>query len=782
MTVDPRGSGAGGAGPLAYERHKERARQRQREQSASGRDIGELPAVADPQRRARCAATWDTRGSDPEHYRGDWLQRRAAALAGERGADSGGGDAGERDGEAHERGGVAAGTGERGGAAAGAEANGEAANERDGNAGDVEERGLARFCHEYLADVFYLPFAAEHYEFIAQIEQVARDDGLVARAMPRGSGKTALSEAAVLWMLLYGYRRYALLVGATARRAAELLESLVTTLETNERLAADFPEALAALQALERVHNRAAGQTYQGQPTRISFRKDRLVLPTIAGSPASGAILGAVGIGGNIRGRKHKTADGAILRPDVVLVDDPQTEESARSKTQCAARLRKLNGEIPGLARPGRQIACLAAVTVIARDDVADQLLDRQRNPQWHGRRTRFVLRWPDNSKLWDEHRGLWQADHAAGDQRAATAHAFYLANRAALDAGAEVSWPARHGPHEASAIEHAQCLRWKLGEAAFAAEYQNEPLAESAADEQLEAAALLTRLNGLPRRVAPPQATRLTAFIDVQGKALYWLVCGWTEEFSGYVLDYGTEPEQDLAHFSLRNLRRTLAAAAPGAGPEGAIRAGLERLVGRLSGPWRRADGAQVTLDRILIDAGWGDSTDLVFDFCRASRQAAIVTPSLGKGIGPRDKPLREYQPRPGERPGAHWRLSINQRGLRYLTIDTNYWKTFATHRLRTPVGDRGALTLYGRAAEPHRLLAEHLTSEQGVATTAAGRTVTVWEPLPNRDNHWWDCLVGCAAAASFAGTPTPGAAAAPARKRVSWAARQQAARREQG
>jgi hypothetical protein len=37
----------------AYDRHRERAGEREREKSASSRDIGDLPAVADPARRAR---------------------------------------------------------------------------------------------------------------------------------------------------------------------------------------------------------------------------------------------------------------------------------------------------------------------------------------------------------------------------------------------------------------------------------------------------------------------------------------------------------------------------------------------------------------------------------------------------------------------------------------------------------------------------------------------------------------------------------------------------------
>jgi hypothetical protein len=52
--------------------------------------------------------------------------------------------------------------------------------------------------------------------------------------------------------------------------------------------------------------------------------------------------------------------------------------------------------------------------------------------------------------------------------------------------------------------------------------------------------------------------------FIDVQAKALFWLVAAWESDFTGYVLDYGTEPDQKADYFTLRDIRRTLAAARP--------------------------------------------------------------------------------------------------------------------------------------------------------------------------------------------------------------------------
>jgi len=75
-----------------------------------------------------------------------------------------------------------------------------------------------------------------------------------------------------------------------------------------------------------------------------------------------------------------------------------------------------------------------------------------------------------------------------------------------------------------------------------------------------------------------PTEQATLTAFIDVQGKALYWMACAWSDGFSGSVIDYGTEPDQKGGPTRLREISRRLQEAAPGTGMEGAIAAGLEQ------------------------------------------------------------------------------------------------------------------------------------------------------------------------------------------------------------
>ena len=156
-----------------------------------------------------------------------------------------------------------------------------------------------------------------------------------------------------------------------------------------------------------------------------------------------------------------------------------------------------------------------------------------------------------------------------------------------------------------------------------------------------------------------PVGVNDLTMFIDVQGNVLFWMVCGWEDNFTGYVLDYGTYPDQRQPYFTLRDVRKTLKLVHPGAGQEGVIYAGLDALTNRrLPHRYRREDGAEMKVERCLIDANWGESTDVVYQFCRRSTHAGVVMASHGKYVGAASTPLAEYKAQHGDRPGLHWRI----------------------------------------------------------------------------------------------------------------------------
>ncbi len=103
-------------------------------------------------------------------------------------------------------------------------------------------------------------------------------------------------------------------------------------------------------------------------------------------------------------------------------------------------------------------------------------------------------------------------------------------------------------------------------------------------------------------------------------------------------MIDYGCYPDQQRPYFTLREARQTLSSEATGTGLEGSIYAGLESLTSKLlDREWQRDDGAAMRIGRCLIDANWGQSTDVVYQFCRQSKHAAVIIPSHGRFVAHR-------------------------------------------------------------------------------------------------------------------------------------------------
>lgn len=639
---------------------------------------------------------------------------------------------------------------------------------------------LRLYLETYHADAFGLEWSEDHLDFIAETQRAILEGTLKAQAMPRGSGKTTIFERAIIWAVIYGHVPFACIIAATEEKAAENLESIRSELEQNELLGEDFPEVCFPIRKLERIANRARGQTYRGEPTRIVLKDTKIVLPTIPGSKASSGVISATGItGGNIRGQKHRLPDGRIVRPKVALVDDPQTRKSAASSSENVTRSRILNGDVMGMAGPGETISVLAAVTVIYRADTADRLLNRTINPRWRGKRCKLLYAMPSKvppaegepsaMELWDRY-GEMRANEIRADGDGSEATAFYAANRKAMDDGAVEAWPARKLDGELSALQHAMNLYYDNREAFFA-EYQNEPLDEAPdGDDLLTAPQIMTRLSLVKRRVVPLDVDHLVAHIDPHKRLLYWTVCGFSAGYRGYVVDYGTWPEQPVPYFTLRDARVTLADIYPKATEEGAIRKGLEDLTEEICArEWEReANGGTEQLSLVLVDEGYLD--DVVQKFCRRSTHKRVLRTSKGWAVKAGNAPMNEWREFDGERKGDNWRLRmIDGVGVRRVLFDPNPWKSFAHKRLSAADGDPSSLVLFGDDPKRHELFADHLSAEFRVQTEGRGRKVDEWKPRPAKpDNHFFDNLVGCTVAASVLGCKLPDTTTAKRRREI--------------
>jgi hypothetical protein len=212
------------------------------------------------------------------------------------------------------------------------------------------------------------------------METVVRARRQFAYAMPRGSGKTSLAEAAVLWATLYGFRQFPLVIGSDQGSRWRSSRSSRRSWSATTSCSRTSPKS-ATRSALEGIAHRCNGQLFDGERRTWHWTATASSCRRCPTALASGCIIGVAGITGRIRGMKFKRPDGKSVRPDLALLDDPQTDESARSPSQCVTRKKLVNGAVLGLAGPGKKIAALMPCTVIAHGDMADELLT--------GRRTR---------------------------------------------------------------------------------------------------------------------------------------------------------------------------------------------------------------------------------------------------------------------------------------------------------------------------------------------------------------------------------------------------------
>ena len=136
--------------------------------------------------------------------------------------------------------------------------------------------------------------------------------------MARGSGKSSLAEVACIWAVLNGYRDFVCLIGSDEGHACDMLDSIKTELDSNDLLAADYPEVCFPDPSPRRNLPTEQTASYSnGKRTQIGWTAKEIVMPAIAGSKASGAIIKVAGLTGRIRGMKFKRPDGKTVRPSL---------------------------------------------------------------------------------------------------------------------------------------------------------------------------------------------------------------------------------------------------------------------------------------------------------------------------------------------------------------------------------------------------------------------------------------------------------------------------------
>lgn len=650
---------------------------------------------------------------------------------------------------------------------------------------------LKLFAQTYFKNLFFLTLSKMHEEIFAEVQDAILSGGKIALAAPRGYGKTTILQVAIAWAVLYGHCKYVVYICATGDLAKSRLRGLKRFFTHEETdLAQDFPEASAPVAALEGSPQRAGKLTIDGRLLEMVWGVDEIRFGDITDADCSRSIVSAHGLDAAIRG----LVEGE-LRPDLAIIDDAQTRESAKSPMQTKYRDEIIKADISGLEGAinpdcdrNQALTIISLWTVIYKNDLADRYCS-DLEPDYVSLRYKALPKLPDDLTRAEDYIARVRDAKLAGDRKARSAHAYYLRHRAEIEAGFEELWPERYDgrpidekywamaarnedfawaernarpedfqAEEVSAIQSHLNKIAAVGWAAWKSEYQNDPEDElPGLQPPLTMEEICNRFSRVPRGTVPIGYNTLTAGVDIRETELHWVVGAYGNGFSGSVIDFGVvrlPPEESLESVITRELSELIA-----------------KLMRR---EFLVENGAEEPLhiSGVAVDSGF--QAKLIYQVCRRCDWPDTVIPSRGLGG---EKQLRPPKNTPRRDCGEHWYYARTADGdARLFHIDVDFWKSFVDSRLRTALGAPGALSFFGRSGRELWDLAAHLRAERREKKTRVGdgQEYVKWR-LENASapNHWHDCLVYSHALAHRIGVRLAEQEAAPApkrKKRRSW------------
>ena len=292
--------------------------------------------------------------------------------------------------------------------------------------------------------------------------------------LPRGSGKTSAAQMAVIYLLATGRRKFAVVVSQNHIQAQNIIRDIFrAVIEGGTAFSEDFPEIALPFQLLDGAYRRR--QLYKGVTTNVQKTANQITFARLKDDdgkdmPTSQSTITARGITSGVRGIKS-----GKLRPDLCLLDDLQSHESAESAEQVDKLLQIVKKDVFGLAGKGN-LNVLMTSTPIAPDDLCAKI---EADPNWKTTKYKAVLSWPTDiderpdDGLWAQYFRMFDAENAE-DRPHDLSREFYRNNRKAMDAGAVLFAPHRYKPEEhLSALQAILEVRHTIGNAAFNAEHQ---------------------------------------------------------------------------------------------------------------------------------------------------------------------------------------------------------------------------------------------------------------------------------------------------------------------
>jgi hypothetical protein len=619
------------------------------------------------------------------------------------------------------------------------------------------ERSPDKWLRHYLGTAFPLAWGAVHKDMILAAVRAIRKGCGMAVAAPRGTGKSTVMWGIAFFALLSGACKFPVVAGYSHAAARRMLRKWLLALADNKLIQADYPEFTQPFEVSIHANRlKALCWADTGHPCGADVRSGdgALMLPDGRGA------LGAVSIGGNVRGLHVALADGSTIRPDVLLLDDPQDKSTAQSAPLVRKTIDRIESDLFSMAGPDCRLAIMATVTVIAADDVAEYFL---KHPDFEAIRVAQITEWPTGfadrasatRKLWEtwnHERCEGLADHDGGKR----AKAFYRANKAALTAGAAVSWPQRFDRKrgDPDAIFSAMWDYYRIGEAAFMSERQNAPMKENTTVYDLTAAIVASKVfKGRYRCDVAPDTRLIVASTDLNHYGLHSAVAGFSNDQTACLAWY--------ARFDNAG-----AGIIPKDCPEAdAKKRMFEALVThgqQLAALPLTQKGLSARVGLWIIDSGY--FPDVVRKYLEGPGRTLGIQVMAARGYA-----ADRYRPTPKNvigRPREQCHYADSPIAGRFIAFNADYWREVGQRAWLGTAGAPGSISLFD--GPRHSEFSEHICREK-LLEKLHGQYGTVWRWATAPGWHdYGDAVTMCFVAGAWGGIGTGGLVTTNTRQRT--------------
>lgn len=575
----------------------------------------------------------------------------------------------------------------------------------------------------YCSDVFYNPFTPHQQRIIEDCREALLYGTQKCKAAPRGDGKSSIVKYLALKYTLNRQLLFPLIVAATSSKAKKTLSSLKRRLSKREvtALSQDYPLECTVAQYVDPWPSRGRNVTANGQRTvHVEWGADSIILPTWEDEEPLGPIILSLGItsddiqGCNIYDR----------RPDFVMLDDLDSRDSLASEDGVVAGKieETVDKSIAGLGGQSRRLGKFMLCTITSRDAAAYRYSDPKIKPSWAGERIAAIIQWPEKKELWQEYIDLrvdgtqtTDGDGQPVDPFGRAAHAYYLANREAMDAGAVLANPYNFesallpdgSQKQVSALQRCYDYIADQGMESFQTEHQNDPPDKAGSiGSGITPTLIQRRLSGFARRVVPPDCLLLSRGIDARKTELHYVIKAWRKDGTNFVVNYDTFKTHGTVYKSDEGLESAIYNAVLGLFEDYEVN------------PCIREDGEIVPVDITLIDSGW--QAPAIYDACRTIGMGIYPSKGHGKSNGCVSLSFSDASSRSLDRkPGDGWFLKKHREPLKadiwVAHCDTDRWKVFDHARWLTPADKPGAAFIFGEMTGEELANIDRKTPKEG-------------------------------------------------------------------